>query len=136
MQIRELMNGPVLSVTPMSTATEAAQLMRDHDTGDVVVTDEGRLTGILTDRDVAVRLVAQGLDGDTPVSEIYTDSPVTIEPDASLEDAAQLMRERAIRRLPVCENDDVVGFVSLGDLAQYTDSDATLQEISSASPDS
>ena len=134
-QIREIMNGPVLSVDAMTPVVEAAQMMRDHNTGDVVVTNEGRLTGILTDRDVVIRLVAEGIDASTAVSEVCTSQPVTVDTQDTIEDAAQLMRDHAVRRLPVCENDGVVGFISLGDLSQVTASEETLQAVSSAAPD-
>ena len=110
----------VVSVEPTVSAREAARVMRDQDTGDVVVTRDGHLEGILTDRDLVVRLVAEELDPEVKVTEICTSEPITIDADQSLRAAATTMRQYSIRRLPVCEGDQVVGFISLGDLAQYT----------------
>ena len=132
--VRDVMNGPVLTVEPDASAADAAQLMRDNDTGDVVITQDGRLTGIVTDRDLAVRLIAEGLDPFVSVSEVCSENPVTISPDEPLERASELMGQHAIRRLPVCEGDEVVGFVSLGDLARHVNADQTLSNISSAAP--
>jgi CBS domain-containing protein len=106
--------------------------MAESDTGDVVITENGRLLGILTDRDIAIRVVAEGLDPEVAVSEVCTGNPVTVAPDDELTTASQLMREHSIRRLPVCEGSEVVGFISLGDLSQFSDADATLSDISSA----
>jgi CBS domain-containing protein len=108
--------------------------MRDQDTGDVVIARDGHLEGILTDRDLVVRLVAEDVDPDVEVTEVCTSEPITIDADQSLSAAAATMSQYSIRRLPVCEGDQVVGFISLGDLAQYMDSDDTLSEISSAAP--
>ncbi|HEX5016303.1 MAG TPA: CBS domain-containing protein, partial [Actinomycetes bacterium] len=76
--VRDVMNGPVLTVEPDASAADAAQLMRDNDTGDVVITQDGRLTGIVTDRDLTVRLIAEGLDPFVSVSEVCSENPVTI----------------------------------------------------------
>lgn len=132
--IRDVMSGPVISVEPTVSARQAARIMRDQDTGDVVITRDGHLEGILTDRDLVVRLVAEDLDPEVEVTQVCTSEPITIDADQSLKAAAITMSQYSIRRLPVCEGDQVVGFISLGDLAQYMDSDDTLSEISSAAP--
>lgn len=131
-QISAVMTGPVVTVAPETSTVEAARQMAESDTGDVVITENGRLLGILTDRDIAIRVVAEGLDPDVPVSDVCTGNPVTVAPDDELTTASQLMREHSIRRLPVCEGSEVVGFISLGDLSQFSDADATLSDISSA----
>ena len=133
-QLREVMSGPVITVDPSTSAAEAAQLMRDEDTGDVVVARDGALTGILTDRDIAIRLVAEGLDPDVPVKEVLTSDPITVDADDSVEVAADRMKVYSIRRLPVQEHGQVVGFISLGDLTRHIDTDATLSDISQAAP--
>jgi CBS domain-containing protein len=107
-------------------------MMRDNDTGDVVVTGDGRPVGIVTDRDITVRVVAEGRDPDTAVREICSGDLVTVSPNDDLERAAELMSENAIRRLPVCEGSQVVGFISLGDVAVISDAEGTLTDISSA----
>jgi CBS domain-containing protein len=115
---------------------EAARRMRDADTGDVIVVDNGRVVGLLTDRDIAVRVVAENMDPSTPVREACSATDLqTVGPDTSLDQAVQLMRNNAIRRLPVVENDHAVGIVSLGDLAIELDENSALADISAAEPD-
>jgi len=133
-KVREVMSGPVVTVAPETSAADASRLMRDEDTGDVVVAAEGALTGILTDRDVVIRLVAEDLDPSLPVSEVCTSDPVTVDADDSVQEAATVMQEYSIRRLPVRDRGEVVGFISLGDLTQYIDTDATLSDISQSAP--
>ena len=115
---------------------EAAKVMRDSDIGDVVVMEEGQVTGIVTDRDIAVRAIAEGRDPEsTPVSEACTTGVETIDPRASVDDALRQMREHDIRRLPVVKSGRPVGILSLGDLAVEREPDSTLADISAASPD-
>ncbi len=118
------------------TVQDAATVMRDNDIGDVVVVEDGQVSGILTDRDIAVRAVAEGRDASsTEVREICTTGIEAIEPDASVDDALRTMREHDIRRLPVVKNGRPVGIVSLGDLAVEREPDSTLADISAAAPD-
>ena len=115
---------------------DAAVVMRDSDIGDVIVIEDGQVTGILTDRDIVVRAVADGRDAEsTPVSDICTTGIRAIEPDASVDDALRMMREEDIRRLPVVKNGRPVGIISLGDLAVEREPESTLADISAASPD-
>ncbi len=115
---------------------EAARIMRDSDIGDAVVMDGGQVNGIVTDRDIVVRGVAEGRDaGSAPVSEVCTTGVETIDPGASVDDALRLMREHDIRRLPVTKNGRPVGILSLGDLAVEREPESTLADISAASPD-
>ena len=118
------------------TVLAAAQVMRDNDIGDAIVVEDGRVTGIVTDRDIAARAVADGRDPEsTTVGEIATTGVQTIEPDASVDDAVRMMREHDIRRLPVVTNGRPVGILSLGDLAVEREPDSTLADISAAAPD-
>lgn len=118
------------------TVKDAAVVMRDSDIGDVIVIEDGQVTGILTDRDIVVRAVAEGRDAEsTTVSEICTSGIQAIEPDASVDDALRMMREEDIRRLPVVKNGRPVGIISLGDLAVEREPDSTLADISAAAPD-
>ena len=132
--------GEVMTVAPTTVeagdpATVAAHVMRDEDVGAVLVLDDGALHGILTDRDIAVRLVAEGRDpSSTAVRDIASSDPTSIESGDRIEDAVRLMRERALRRLPVVESGRPVGIVSLGDLAVERDSDSALAEISASYP--
>ena len=116
---------------------EAARIMRDSDIGDVIVLQGGEVGGILTDRDIVVRGVADGRDGEsTTVGDVCTTGIEAIEPSASVDDALSRMREADIRRLPVVQDGQPVGIISLGDLAVEREPDSTLADISAASPDS
>jgi CBS domain-containing protein len=134
--VEEIMTTSPRTVNVDDTVLEAAQVMRDNDIGDVIVVEDGQVTGIVTDRDVAVRAVAEGRDPDsTTVGEIATTGIKAIEPGASVDDAVRMMREHDIRRLPVVKNRRPVGIVSLGDLAVEREPDSTLADISAAAPD-
>jgi len=118
------------------TVGDAARLMREHDTGVVVVTADGEVAGIITDRNIALRVVADGKPADTLVREACSgDGLHTVAPDTAIEQAVQIMRQAAVRRLPVIQNGRAVGIVSLGDLAIERDEDSALAEISAADRD-
>lgn len=135
MIIAEVMTTNVRTCSTSDTLMQCAQQMRDFNVGCIPVTEEnGRLSGIITDRDITCRAVASGADcsGDR-VGNFMTPSPVTVSPDASLEEAAGLMSESKIRRLPVLENGRLVGIVSLGDVSVEGSEQAachTLHEVS------
>jgi CBS domain-containing protein len=134
--VEQIMTTNPRTVNVDDTVLQAAQLMRDNDIGDVIVVDDGQVTGIVTDRDIAVRAVAEGRDPEpTTVGDIATTGVQAIEPDASVDDALRMMREHDIRRLPVVKNGRPVGIVSLGDLAVEREPDSTLADISAAAPD-
>jgi CBS domain-containing protein len=116
MNIRDVMTSNPQSVSPSDTIQSAARIMRDEDTGAVPVVDNGRPVGILTDRDIVVRAVADG-ELDRRVRDIVSGEIVTVRPDTSTQEAARLMSDHQVRRLPVVENDRLVGIVSIGDLA-------------------
>ena len=123
------------TVEAAATVRDAAQAMRDDDVGAIIVLEGGDLHGIVTDRDIAVRVVAEGLDPTTTtVSEACSRNPTTIGSDASIDDALRVMREQALRRLPVTENGRPVGIIVLGDLAVERDSDSALADISASDP--
>jgi CBS domain-containing protein len=134
--VEEIMTTNPRTVNMDDTVQDAARVMRDNDIGDAIVIDDGQVTGILTDRDIVVRGVAEGRDADsTQVSDICTTGIQAIEPDASVDDALRMMREHDIRRLPVVKNGRPVGILSLGDLAVEREPDSTLADISAAAPD-
>ncbi len=134
--VEEIMTTNPRTVNMDDTVQDAARVMRDNDIGDAIVIDDGQVTGILTDRDIVVRGVAEGRDTDsTQVSDICTTGIQAIEPDASVDDALRMMREHDIRRLPVVKNGRPVGILSLGDLAVEREPDSTLADISAAAPD-
>jgi CBS domain-containing protein len=114
---------------------EAARAMRDSDIGDVIVLEEGAICGIATDRDIVVRAIADGKDpATTPIKDICSKDVTTLASESPVDDAVRLMREKAVRRLPVVEGDRPVGVVSLGDLASQRDPRSALADISKAPP--
>ncbi|MFG3659402.1 CBS domain-containing protein [Streptomyces sp. NPDC047706] len=134
--VREVMTPGVVAVRPDASLVEAAQLMRAQDIGDVVVADGQRVVGVLTDRDITVRAVAEGIDPLTvSAASVCTPDPVMVGPQDPVSTAVALMREKAVRRLPVVEDGLPVGMVSLGDLALAQDPQSALADISRADPD-
>ena len=134
--IREVMTPMPVTLPPSASILEAAQVMRDEGIGDVLVVDGERLAGVVTDRDIVVRCLATVADPSRwTVGDAATEAVLTLPPDATIEEAVALMRDRAVRRVPVVEADRPVGIVSLGDLAQERDPRSALSEISAA-PDS
>lgn len=133
--VRDVMTPGVVAVRPDASLVEAAQLMRSQDIGDVVVADGQQVVGVLTDRDITVRAVADGVDPLTvSARSVCTPDPVTVAPGDLVTQAAALMRAHAVRRLPVVENGLPVGMVSLGDLAADRDPGSALADISRAEP--
>ena len=133
--IAEIMSTGVHTVTPDTTLREAAEIMRDEDVGDVVVTSSGRLHGILTDRDIVVRCVAEGGDPETiRAGDVCSTEIVTVPRQSSVKDAAHVMRTATVRRLPVVDDDEVVGVVAMGDLARAVDERSALADVSEAAP--
>jgi len=132
--IKDAMTTKPASLPASATVADAAQQMRQLDIGDVLVEQEGRLAGIVTDRDIVVRAIAEGRDATSKLGDIVSSEVVCITPAESADDAIRLMRERALRRVPVVENGRPVGIVSLGDLAGERDPRSVLGEISSAPP--
>jgi CBS domain-containing protein len=113
----------------------AAALMRDAQVGDVLVVDGDRLIGIVTDRDLVVRGLAEGANPDiVSIAEVATASPVTVGPDDDPAEALALMRRHGVRRVPVVREGVAVGVVSIGDLAQDRDENSVLAAISAQPP--
>ena len=130
MNIRDVMTPNPRTVTPQDSIQNAARIMRDSDIGDAVVMDGGQVAGIVTDRDIVVRGVAEGIDAQSAtVSEVCTTGIETIEPEASVDEALSRMREKDIRRLPVAKNGRPVGIISLGDLATRTHNERLSGEV-------
>ncbi len=135
--VRELMAEPVVTVQSDTTLTEAARLMRDADIGDVIVVNRSKPVGVLTDRDIVVRGIADNrTPGMVTAGEICSTDLVSIAPDAELSQAIALMRRAAVRRLPVTQAGELVGVLSLGELAIERDETSLLADISSAEPNS
>src|SRR5262245_28276326 len=111
--VAEVMTPGVESTSSAQSLRDAARTMREGDFGSMPVVDDGRLVGILTDRDVVVRAVAEGLDPEAVrVGEVASQDPVTVRPDQALDEAMELMARHRVRRLPVVEDGRLVGVVS------------------------
>jgi CBS domain-containing protein len=123
--IRELMTSNPRSVDPSTPVVEAARLMQQQDVGSVPVVDGDTLVGIVTDRDITLRIVAQGRDPQSStVGEIASRELVTVDPQQDLDSALRLMAQHQVRRLPVCEEDGrLVGIVAQADIAREAGSD-------------
>lgn len=133
MKVAECMSTDVRIVGPDLSIQDAARQMLDGDTGALLVGSADEPQGIITDRDIAVRAVAQGRGPDTPVSEVMTAEVVTVREDQDLEDAAILMSDRQVRRLAVLGGDGrLAGTISVGDLAKSDDSDTAEAALTGA----
>jgi CBS domain-containing protein len=133
--VREVMTAKPLALQAGTTLVEAAAAMRNHDVGDVVLLNDDQVTGIVTDRDITVRAVAEGMDpNSTVLAQIASKDLTTISPEATVDEAVELMRRESVRRLPVVEEGRPVGIVSLGDLAVERAPDSALADISAADP--
>jgi CBS domain-containing protein len=133
--IKEVMTSDPRTVDAADSVADAAKIMAEADVGAVIVVEDGQVSGIVTDRDIAVRAVAEGRDpSGTKAGEIATGSPTTLSPDDSVDDAVKAMEEQNVRRLPVVEDGRPVGIVSLGDVAEERDAGEALADISSAPP--
>ncbi len=134
MKVAEIMSSDVQVITPQQPIQEAARLMVDTDTGVLPVGDGERLIGMVTDRDIAVRAVAEGRGPDTPVSEVMSGNPLFAWDDQDVEDVAIQMSDAQVRRMPVLSRDGerLVGIISLGDISR-TDGDAAEAALSGVS---
>ncbi|AXM90535.1 CBS domain-containing protein [Anoxybacillus ayderensis] len=111
------MTRQVATVTPDQSVQEVAQLMNEHNVGAIPVVENGKVKGMITDRDIALRTTAQGLTPSTPVSQVMTSDVVTGTPNMSVDEAAKVMAKNQIRRLPIVQNNELCGIVALGDIA-------------------
>lgn len=133
-KIRDIMTDQVECCTLLDNVFEVAVKMKELNVGAIPIVDNDKLVGMITDRDIVVRGVAEKHPGSTKVEDIMSDKLITISAEATSNEAANLMAEHQIRRLPVVEGDKLVGIVSLGDFAirKMTDDQAkeALSEIS------
>ena len=134
-EVREVMTAAPETIDLDAAIRDAAKLMSRSDIGNVIVEEGGLIRGIVTDRDIAIRVVAEGGDpATTTVSQIMTPFPATIPPTASVHEAVQLMREHDVRRLPVVEAGRPIGVVALADLSSSPEAQALLADLSVAPP--
>jgi CBS domain-containing protein len=133
--VRDVMSPRPKILDADATVAAAAALMRAEDIGDVMVIAEGRLYGILTDRDIVVRALARGLDpNETCIGDICSRELTTVSPDDGIGHAVRMMRAKALRRLPVQEHGEVIGMLTIGDIAVARDVHSALADISAAPP--
>ncbi|MEU2603525.1 CBS domain-containing protein [Streptomyces albus] len=133
--ISEIMTADPITVEPRTTLSEVARLMRDEDFGEVLISDQDQLRGVVTDRDLVVRAMADARDvNSTYAQDVCSSDVVTCAPDAEIDEAVRLMRENAVRRLPVVDGDELVGTVTIGDLALERDPHSALADVSAAEP--
>lgn len=133
-KIRDLMTENPSTCAPNTSVTEAAKVLAGENVGSIPLVEGGRLVGIVTDRDLVVRVLAEGRDPETtPVGEIATGSIETVAPDADLDEALRVMARSQVRRLPVVEDDRLVGIVAQADVARHAEEVKTgevVEEIS------
>jgi CBS domain-containing protein len=133
-RIQELMTVKPRTVKTGDSIVDAAKLMRGEDAGIAPIVDGDRLVGVVTDRDIAIRVVAEGKDpSTTTVEEIASRNLVTVEPGQDLDDALRLMAQHQVRRLPVVDDGKLVGIVAQADVAKHADAKRTgkvVEEIS------
>lgn len=135
MKVKDIMTTNVACVNPSTTIVEAAQLMKEHNVGSIPVCDKNSVVGIITDRDIVVRNIAKGKNSqETSVKDTMTPGVTTVTPEMDVNEVAKMMAHSQIRRVPVVEDNKLVGIVALGDIAieaKYnTEVADTLTEIS------
>ncbi|MGH2680144.1 MAG: CBS domain-containing protein [Actinomycetota bacterium] len=134
-QVKEIMTERPIALDRDASLADAARLMRDRGIGDVIVLQGEDAAGIVTDRDIVIRGVAEGVDPNTTrLGQVVSDDLTSVSPDDQVDRAIELMREKAIRRLPVLEGGKPVGVLSLGDLAVERDRRSVLADISEEPP--
>ena len=127
-KMRDIMSAAPVSMPATASAATAARAMAERGIGAVLVSTDGQLTGLITDRDIAVRVLAEDRDPkSTSIGDICTTGLFVLGPDDDLEQAARLVRDRAVRRIPIIENGVPVGIVSIGDLALEQDEPAPVR---------
>lgn len=134
--VKEIMTPNPITLQASSTVTQAAEAMKQHDVGDVLVLQkDGALCGIVTDRDIVIRDVAERKDPEkTKLGDICSAELTTADADDSIDSVVAKMREKALRRMPVVKKGKAVGIISIGDLALERDERSALADISGAPP--
>lgn len=134
-KVRDIMTPAPTGVTHVESVAAAARIMRDAGIGTVLVLDEGKVRGIVTDRDIVVRVLAEGGDAmATRVGDICSTDLFVLGPDDDVTEATRVMRENGVRRVPVVDNGTPVGVVSIGDLALWLDEGSALADVAAAPP--
>jgi len=131
-KVRDIMTPDPVGVYYEQTVAEAARVMRDAGVGAVLVVSGESLSGMVTDRDLVIRGLAEGAGADSPVGPLCSEKLVGVDANADLADAERLIREHAVRRLPVIDSGQIVGMVSLADLAASAEPESLLAAVSRA----
>lgn len=136
--IQNIMTDSVVTCTVQDNIYEAAVKMKQHDTGFIPIVDGERLIGVVTDRDLVIRAMAEKHPGSTSIRDVMTEEVISVGPEATIDETAELMADHQVRRLPVVQDGKLVGIVSLGDLAVHVhfadEAGEALSEISEQSP--
>lgn len=136
--IQNIMTDSVVTCTAQDNIYEAAVKMKQHDTGFIPIVDGERLIGVVTDRDLVIRAMAEKHPGSTSIRDVMTEEIISVGPEATIDETAELMADHQVRRLPVVQDGKLVGIVSLGDLAVHVhfadEAGEALSEISEQSP--
>ena len=136
-KMRDIMSTVPVCMAPGESVAAAAEAMKRHGIGAVLVVTDGNLSGLVTDRDITVRVLAENRDPvTTRVGDICSRELAVLGPDDDVEQPTRLVRERAVRRIPVLQDGTLVGVVSIGDLALEKDPGSALSEVSAAPPNS
>ena len=128
MKVKDLMTNHICCVSPDMTLENASKLMCGADIGVVPVCDSSGIVGIVTDRDIITRGISKGFSPSEKIEKIMTRSVVSIAPEADIKDAVKLMSDRQVRRLPVVSGKEIVGMISVGDLARCGKLDAEVSK--------
>jgi CBS domain-containing protein len=133
--VRDLMTSSPRTIQTSTTIVEAARAMKEQDVGPLPIVEGERLTGILTDRDIVIRVVAEGKDPQTTTAaEVASRELLTVDPQQSLDEALRLMEQHQVRRLPVCEEDGrLVGILAQADVARLGHDERTGEVVESIS---
>jgi signal-transduction protein with cAMP-binding, CBS, and nucleotidyltransferase domain len=129
-KVRDVMTPGPIGMDYHQSVGEAARAMRDWGVGAILVVSNGSLYGLVTDRDLVVRAVAEERGADEPVGPLSSGNLIGVDADADVHEAMRLMRQHAVRRLPVLEDGQVAGIVSLGDLAMQDEPDLAFAQLS------
>jgi CBS domain-containing protein len=136
-KMRDIMSPAPVSMAATEPVSAAARAMKEHGIGTVLIVTDGRLSGLVTDRDIAIRVLAENRDpATTCVGDICSTEVAVLGPDDDVDQASRLVRERAVRRIPIVQDGIPVGVVSIGDLALAKDRSSALSGVSAAPPTS
>jgi CBS domain-containing protein len=134
-KIKDIMTSSPITLTADRPVTDAATAMKENGIGDVIVMTDGKMCGVVTDRDIVVRVIAQGREPQsTKLGDVCSRDVQSVSPNDDVERAIQIVRERAVRRVPVVDGGKPVGIVSIGDLAMERDQKSALADVSAAAP--